>query len=513
VGTANLGLGSWPWRRARMTPARPALVQGGRALSYAELSERSRLLANGLADSGVDRGDRVAYLGRNDIATFETMFAAGLVGAIFVPLNTRLSAPEICYMLEDCGAKVLVHGPDTAPLVEAAAPLPSTVETTLRLGAGASYERLLAAGSDARPQTPVALSDPALILYTSGTTGRPKGAVLTHGNLTFNTMNQLAHFDVLSTDRALCIAPLFHVAALGQVALPTLFKGGTVEVVPRFDAGAVLAILAGGRVTCFSAVPTILQEMCDHETFPSTDLGSLQYVVYGGSAVQERVARAWLSRGVRLYQGYGMTETSPGVYMAVEPGAESKPVSVGLPHFFTDVAGLEEGRPVPLDDGVARELLVRGPNVFAGYWGRERESAEVRVAGDWFRTGDMVRVDEDGWATVVDRVRDMIISGGENIYPAEVEAVMLQLDEVELAAVVAVPDDRWGEVGAAYVVRRPGADLDETALRRHLEAHLARYKVPRYLTFVDELPRNATGKVRRVELRTRAAAEVRGDAT
>jgi Acyl-CoA synthetases (AMP-forming)/AMP-acid ligases II len=493
-------------------PTRPALRQGERVLSYAELSDRSRRLANALIGSGVAKGDRVAYLGANDIALFETLFAAGLVGAIFVPLNTRLSGPEVHYMLEDSGARVLVFGSDAAKLVEAAAPLPMGVRTTIALGEAREhshdYEQFLATGGDGVPVAQVDLSEPALILYTSGTTGRPKGAVLTHGNLTFNTMNQLAHFDVVGSDKALCISPLFHVVGLGQVTLPTLFKGGSVEVVPRFDAGAILAMIGHRGVTSFSAVPTMLQMMCEHESFDSSDLSSLKYVVYGGSAVQERVAREWLSRGVHLYQGYGMTEASPGVYMAVEEGAELKPVSVGVPHFFTDVAGLEDGRPVPMDDGVARELLVRGPNIFAGYWGHERESAEARVSGEWFRTGDVLRVDEEGWASVVERVKDMIISGGENIYPAEVEAVMFQLDEIELAAVVAAPDERWGEVGAAFVVRRSGAQLSEADLRAHLLSNLARYKVPKYLTFVEELPRTATGKVRRGELRSRAAAEV-----
>jgi fatty-acyl-CoA synthase len=229
-------------------------------------------------------------------------------------------------------------------------------------------------------------------------------------------------------------------------------------------------------------------------------------VQYGGSPVQERVAHAWLDRGVRLLQGYGMTEAAPGVYMSTPESTAASPTGVGVPHFFTDVALLRDERPVPVD-GEPAELLVRGPNVFAGYWNRPEETAASFVDGDWFRSGDVIRVDADGCAHVVDRVKDMFISGGENVYPAEVEAVAVQLDEVASCAVVGIPDERWGEVGVGYVELRDGATLTEDRLRAHLEAHLARYKVPRHLEFVAELPRNATGKIRRIELRARAADE------
>lgn len=493
IGPANPGVGSWPARRARITPDRTALVQADRTLTYAGLAHRVDRLAAVLAGLGVRRGDRVAYLGVNDISVFETLFATALCGAIFVPLNYRLSGTEIGYMLADSGASLLVHSADADELVASAGPLPPVLRT-------ADFD-LDSAGEP--PSAEVTLDDPCLLLYTSGTTGKPKAAVLTHGNLTWNTVNQLAHFDVLSTDRALCIAPLFHCVGLGQITLPTLFKGGSVEPVARFDPGSILARIEQARITGFSAVPTMLQMMCQDPAWDTTDLSSLTCVLYGGSPVQERVARAWLDRGVRLLQGYGMTEASPGVSMGTHDGTLDHPVSAGVPHFFTDVAALgQDDRVAPLGTNPA-ELLVRGPNVFAGYWNRPQESRDSFVCDEWFRTGDVVRVDDDGWTYVVDRVKDLIISGGENVYPAEVEAVVVQLDEVESCAVVGVADERWGEVGVAYVVAR--TELAETALRAHLEANLARYKVPKHVVFVDALPRNATGKVRRVELRARAA--------
>jgi fatty-acyl-CoA synthase len=247
----------------------------------------------------------------------------------------------------------------------------------------------------------VDLADDAVILYTSGTTGTPKGAVLSHANLTFNTMNQLAHADVLGTDTALCMAPLFHATGLGQVSLPTLFKGGTVVVATKFDPAAILATIAGQRITSFSAVPTMLQLLGDHPDFTGTDLSSLRYVIYGGSAVAERVAVAWQRRGVPVLQGYGMTEASPGVYLAVAEGAADRPVSIGFPHFFTDVklaapgdGGQAEG---PAGAGGQGELLVRGLNVSRGYWQRPAETAAA-FHGGWFHSGDVLRVAGDGVA-------------------------------------------------------------------------------------------------------------------
>src|SRR5919112_4218142 len=275
---------------------------------------------------------------------------------------------------------------------------------------------------------------------------------------------------------------------------------------PKVDPGLVLERVSAARITSFSAVPTMLQMMCEHPSWDTADLSSLTLVQYGGSPVQERVARAWLDRGVRLIQGYGMTEASPGVYMATHDGTVAHPTAVGVPHFFTEVAQLRDGRPEPVG-GEPGELLVRGPHVFAGYWNRPQDTDASFVDGEWFRTGDVLRVDDDGWAHVVDRVKDMYISGGENVYPAEVEAIAVQLDAVANCAVVGVPDARWGEVGFAYVQLREGATLTGAQLRAHLEANLARYKVPQYIEFVPELPRNATGKIRRVELRDRATGQ------
>jgi fatty-acyl-CoA synthase len=497
---SDQGIGSWPMRRARIAPGATALRQGGSALTYGQLAERVDALATGLASLGVGKGDRVAYLGVNDVATFETFFAAGRLGAIFVPLNTRLTSAEVADLLADCGARVLVHGTEAASLVAETDPIACGVRSVVSVGGSTGYETLFGDDTSAFAETQVCLDDPALILYTSGTTGRPKGALLTHGNLTFNTMNQLAHVDVLGSDIALCTAPLFHAVGLGQVTLPTLFKGGTVVIAPKFDPVWMLAAIGDLHITAFSAVPTMMQMLCDHPDWADADLSSLRYVIYGGSPVLERVARAWQERGVDVLQGYGMTEAAPGVFLSLPEGSAKRPTSAGVRHFFTDVALLASDGVVTDPPGTG-EVLVSGPNVFAGYWRRPHETADTMADG-WFRTGDLGRVDDDGWAYIVDRVKDVIISGGENIYPAEVEAVLAQLPQVVECAVVGVPDDRWGEVGRAYIAARADVPLDEATVRLHLEERLAKFKHPHDIRFVDALPRTATGKLMKAALRS-----------
>jgi fatty-acyl-CoA synthase len=499
---SDVGIGSWMWRRARLAPDAIAFRQGSAMFSYADVAQRVQALAAGLARHGVHHGDYVAYLGPNDIATFETLFASASIGAVFAPLNTRLPARELAYMVTDCRARLLVHGPECASLAQAVAQQTGVTLVTIEDSGQPdelTYQSLLATGTKP-PSVTVGLDDDAVVLYTSGTTGRPKGAVLTHGNLTFNTVNQLAQIDVLGRDVVICTAPLFHVVGLGQVTLPALFKGATVVVAPKFDATWMLATIEELGINAFSAVPTMLQMMCDHPSFPATDLSSVRYVVYGGSPVSPRVAGAWIDRGVPLLQGYGMTEAAPGVLLAMADGVRQHATSAGVPQFFVDY----RLRTLDTDDEGTGELLIQGPNVFRGYLNRPADTAAAMTDG-WFHTGDVVRMSPDGWGYVIDRTKDMIISGGENIYPAEVEAAIGELAGVVECAVVGVPDERWGEVGLGVVVPMSGTELDDAALRAHLESRLARYKVPKYFEFTDSLPRTATGKIQKSEIRRTSA--------
>ncbi|AXB42588.1 acyl-CoA synthetase [Amycolatopsis albispora] len=485
------GLGSWPVRRARMTPDRTALVHGERTVSYARLAARSAGLAHGLRSAGVRRGDRVAYLGPNHPAYLETLFATASLGAVFVPVNTRLAAPELAYVLDDAGVSVLVHATASPP----------AVRERLEVG-GSRYEDFAECGAEP-PDEPVALGDPCLIMYTSGSTGRPKGAVLSHGNLTWNCVNVLVESDLSGGEVALVAAPLFHTAALGMTCLPTLLKGGTAVLMESFDPAAALELIARHRVTLLFGVPAMYDAMAAQPGWDSADLSSVRTLLCGGSPVPPSTVRRYLDRGLAFVQGYGMTEAAPGVLVLDPAAARTKAGTAGVPSFFTDVRVVDPaGDEVP--PGGRGEIVVRGPNVMLGYWNRP-EATDQAMSGGWLHSGDVASVDGDGYFTVVDRLKDMIISGGENISPAEVEAAACEHPDVELCAVIGAPDPKWGEVGRAVVVRRPGAGLTADELRAHLRARLAGYKVPKYVEFRDELPRTGSGKIRKAELRAEYA--------
>ncbi len=498
------GLGSWPVRRRRLSPDHLAFVHGDTRRTYADLDNRTRHLAAALRDLGLECGDRVAYLGPNDPTLLETLFATTALGGVFVPLNWRLTAPELTYIAADCGAAVLVHAAAMADTATAVAAAGSTaVERLVELGP--AYERLAtgdAAGTTAAAapiDALVELGDPAVIIYTSGTTGRPKGATLSHGNITWNCFNVLIDTDLASDEVALVCAPLFHVAALDMVSLPMILKGGTIVLMGAFEPSRVLDLIEQHRVTVMFGVPAMFNALSQLPAFTTADLSSLRRLLCGGAPVPLSTIRTYLDRGIPFLQGYGMTETSPGALFLGAERASDKAGSAGVASFFTDVRVVRpDGSEV--EPGEKGEVVVAGPNVMRGYWDRPDATAEV-MDGEWFRSGDVAVVDDDGYVTIVDRMKDVIISGGENIYPAEVEDVIYSHPDVAECAVIGVPDERWGEVGRAIVVRRAGTALDERALLEHLDGRLARFKLPRSVVFADRLPRSGAGKVIKAELR------------
>lgn len=489
----NLGIGTWIRRRRVKSFGAPAIVTDEVSVTYDVLAERIDRLADALAGLGIRQGDRVAYLGPNAPQFLETMFAAATLGAIFVPLNTRLAPPEITFALEDSGAALVVFAPECEALL--------TDTSIPQVAVGPGYESLLLSAQPDRRDVTVAPDDAAMILFTSGTTGRPKGAVLSHGNLMWNTFNVLVDYDVTSADVTLVIAPMFHVASLGMGVLPTLLKGGTVVLQQRFDPGAAIAAIQTHRITLLSGVPTTFQLIAEHPDFATADLSSLRQLTCGGSTVPARVAYAYEERGLNFTGGYGMTETAPGATSLSAARSLDKGDSAGLPHFFTDVRILTEDGRVAEPHEVG-EIQIQGPNVIRGYWNRP-DADSGSFVDDWFRSGDLGYTDEEGFVYIADRLKDMIISGGENIYPAEVEQILMERDEVTAVAVIGVPDDRWGEVGKAIVVLAVGKIATEEELLAHFAGRIARYKVPKSIVFVDELPMTASGKPRKAELRLR----------
>ncbi|NJP98221.1 long-chain fatty acid--CoA ligase [Nonomuraea sp. FMUSA5-5] len=482
----NQGIGSWPARRARMTPDAVALSYKDHHYTYRDLRERVNRLASAL---GVRRGERVAFLGANQPAMVETLFAAGLLGAVFVPLNTRLAGPELRFILEDADPVLLVLGEERD-----GEGLPG------RHLRAADYEALIVSGSPEPIDEPVSQDDVCLIMYTSGTTGRPKGAMLTHANLTWNTVNLLVDVPLAHDEVALIGAPLFHIAALGQALLPTVLKGGRAILEPSFDVERAFDLIETERVTLIAGVPTMFQFLATSPRWAGADLSSLRHLLCGGAPVPQPLIQAYLERGLAFMQGYGMTETAPGALFLGADRSRDKAGSAGVPCFFSDVR-LVAPDGSPAAPGEPGELYVQGPNVMPGYWRRPEESAEVLSDDGWFRSGDIGVADEDGYVRISDRVKDMIISGGENIYPAEVESALYEHAAVAECAVIGVPDEKWGEVGKALVVLRPGVTASPDDLLKHLDGRLARYKVPKYLEFVPELPKNAAGKLLKAPLR------------
>jgi fatty-acyl-CoA synthase len=505
-------VGDWVRRRAVKSRGQAAIVFRDTRLSYDELADRIDVLAAALARRGVGVGDRVAYVGNNHPSFIETLFAVLRAGAIFVPLNTRLNARELEFQLADSGAAVLISAGPLEQLAAAATAAlqlrrivvddPLTPASQPVPGAAEDYAALLAEDPLA-DYPPIGHDDPALIIYTSGTTGRPKGAVLSHGNLTWNSINAIVDYDVTAATRQLLISPLFHVAAFGMGALPTLLKGGTLLMQERFVPAEALAVIERLRATHISGVPTTYQMMMEDPAWATTDISSLLSMTCGGSAVPRRVIDAYAERGLAFSGGYGMTETSPGIVAMPPMHAADRAGASGLAHFFTRfrIRDLETGRLV--GPGERGEIEAAGPNVMREYWGRPDASADAFTSDGWFKTGDIGVTDGDGFLTVVDRAKDMIISGGENIYSAEVELALAAIPGVTGAAVIGVPHDRWGEVPHAIVTLAPGAALTAPEMTAFLSTRLARYKVPKTLDVVDELPRTASGKVRKSELRAR----------
>ena len=492
----NRGLGSWIARRARMSPQRTALLHEDRSWTYEELSADISRLANALSGLGVRAGDRVGYLGANHPAFLETSFAAGLLGAIFVPLNQGLSAAELDYIVRDAGCDVIVYGGEASALMDEIK-VRAGVRECVAVGAVEDARRTLdELLADARPDPidlPVGLDDLCFLIYTSGTTGHPKGVMLTHGNVTWNALNYLSTTDFRANDVTLAIAPLFRAGGWGVTLLPTLQKGGTVVMVSVFDPAGVLELIARHRVTTLFGGPELLGALVRTPAWARADLSSIRYVISGGNVVHESLIRAYADRGIAFLQGYGLTEAGPMALMLDESDALRKLGSAGVPPLFVDVriarSDLSDAGP-----GEIGEILVRGPNVMRGYWGRPEDSEAALVQG-WLRTGDAGRMDEEGYFYVVDRLKDMFTSHGEDVFPAEVERVLTDHGSVTEAAVVATDDERAGQVGIAYVVLADGAQTTGEELLAHCRERLAWYKVPAAVQFREALPKNAAGKV------------------
>ena len=495
----------WASHHAGRRPNKLAIhdLQTGRKFTYRDLDARSDKLASALSKLGIAKGDRVALLAPNCAEYFELQFACGRLGAIMLPLNWRLTVPELEYILGDSTPRLMVHDRSFAPQANELAKL-CKIGHLLEIDherPDSSYERAMAAAL--APPTPVVLTldDIAMVMYTSGTTGHPKGAIITYGMTFWNAVNLGIPALISPQTVQLVILPLFHTGGLNCYANPVLHAGGSILIMRTFDPGQALDYLGDPAlgITHFFGVPAPYQFMMQHPKFQSTDLSRLRISGVGGAPCALAILEGWSARGVPLLQGWGMTETSPAGTMVDAEDAIRKVGSAGKAMMHTAIRIVDDaGRDVAA--GGIGELLIKGPNITPGYWNKPEATAKAFTNG-WLHTGDAARMDDEGFVYIVDRWKDMYISGGENVYPAEVENVLFQVPQVADAAIIGVPNERWGEVGMAIVVRKAGQTLEEGDIIRHCLGKLAKFKVPQSVVFTDTLPRNATGKVLKRELR------------
>jgi fatty-acyl-CoA synthase len=471
-------IGRWLHDRARNTPNRVAIDYDGRRVTYAELADGADAYAAAFAEAGLRRGDRVATLTGNTPEHVEVLFACAQRGLMLLPLSWRLTAPELRYQLDDAEPSLVLVEDEYRELAE---------QTGHRF---VSFET---ATSGARPDHETVTDDDGLLLiYTSGTTGKPKGAVLTHANCFWTNLSFDGATGVRADDVVLQVLPQFHVGGWNVQSLLAWLKGATVILERQFDAGRALALIEDKRVTTMMGVPPIYLFLAQHPRFAAADLSSLDRAVVGGAPMPEALLETWAARGTAIVQGYGLTEAAPNVLCLPPEDAVRKLGFAGKPYPFVDVRLSEEG-----------ELQVRGPNVFAGYWRNPEATAQAFTHDGWLRTGDVAEADDEGCYRIKGRLKDMYISGGENVYPAEVEAVLHEHPHVRDAAVVGVPHERWGEVGVAFVV---ADDAAEEELIAWCTERLARFKVPASVRFVAEVPRNSLGKIQKQSLLAEAAA-------
>jgi fatty-acyl-CoA synthase len=497
--------------RARLTPDKLALVEvaTGRRLTYRELDARAATAADAwLGPLGLERGDRIGLLAGNRLEFLDCFFAAGKSGVILVPLSTRATARELAHIVRDSGMRVLIYDSAHAPVVaelRTIAPIDRCVALDSPSNAGDRLWQDLLSRPTAHGPRPTPLPETTYcLLYTSGTTGKPKGVMIPHRMVSFNAVSTACSWQLREDDVSSIFTPLYHAGALGAFLTPIIAIGGTIVLHAGFDPAEIWRTIERERCTVVLGVPTIWKLLMEAPEFTTVDLSHVRWLISGGAPLPLYIIEAYQRRGVVFRQGYGLTEVGVNCFAMTSEDSARKAGSIGRPLLFTqarvaDAAG-DETAP-----GEVGELWLRGPHVSAGYWNNPAATAEAYDAEGWFFTGDLARTDEEGFYTIAGRKKEMIISGGVNVYPAEIEGELLLCPGVRDAAVVGVPHETWGEVGVAFVVLREGVEIGGDELAAFLAGRISRYKVPREWVFVEELPRTPYGKVLKNELRSRYA--------
>jgi len=488
-------------KRAELTPDALAFVDqaSGRRFTFGEINDRASRLGNLLLGRGLARGDRLAVLCLNHPDFFVALFAAQKTGILLVPLNWRQPAAELTPILETSGARLVFH--DAANAETARQLAAATDAELLPIGASdtddSALDGLLAAASPAAIGCGrIKANAPWYLLFTSGTTGLPKAVIQTAGMAYANMVNYCQATGLSVGEKGVNFLPLFHTAGINLPTLPIFLNGGSSTVLRKFDADTVLGLIDAGEVSCFFGVPAIYQALALSPALAKADFSCVRSLGCGGAPVPVHLLSDFQARGVTICNGMGMTETGPTVFLMDKANAARKIGSVGKPQILTDVR-LVDGDGGMVEGPGEGEVQFRGPNITPGYMDNPEATLATFTVDGWLKSGDIGRRDEDGYYYIVDRIKDMYISGGENVYPAEVEKVLVGHPAILEAVVIGVPDEKWGEVGKAFLIPRPGADIDAGALPDWCRGHLAPYKIPKSFAVVDDLPRTAAGKVRK----------------
>lgn len=494
-------------RRSILNPERTALIFEDETQTYAEFGKRVRQQASLLRKSGVCVGDRVAFLGFNQPAFLESFYAATAIGAVFVPLNFRLTAEELTFIINDAGAHTLIVDDACEAVIQPARENLCCREYFSCESSIDGWRPLLEERANTELLEEIVQMgqhDVAIIMYTSGTTGLPKGAMLTHGNLMWNNINASLAYGGSRDDVFLTVAPLFHIGGLNVNTLHSFTLGATLVLMRAFDPGAVLEAFDKHKVTQMFGAPAMFLFMSQHPSFDSTDFSHVDTFVCGAAPPPESLLTLYSDRGVNFCQGYGLTETAPFSSFLTPEWAISKLGSAGQPPLFSDLKIVGTSNET-LDAHDKGEICIKGPNIMKGYWNRPEATAEAIDAEGWFHSGDVGYIDDDGFLFICDRLKDMVITGGENVYPAEVESVLYKHESIAEVAVIGLPDEKWGEAVTAVAALNPGMELTLEDLRSFAETQLAKYKLPLRLHIIDELPRNPAGKVLKFVLKEELA--------
>lgn len=488
------GIHYWIKKWATIQPEKIAIISENQQWTYKQLDEKIKGVAHFLRNElNIEEGEKIAILSQNNAEYVALLFAIAMLQCVAVPLNVRLTESELSYQIKDSQSFYLFY---EEPFNDVAHELQKKMNIqSVPMG---NLSCIPFTENVSGTTHKVKENNPFIICYTSGTTGNPKGAVLTQKNMFYNALNNITALDITSQDRTIVLLPLFHIGGIGLFAFPTLFVGGTIVIAHKFHPGKVLNMIETNRVTIVMGVPVMHQEVINHPAFEHTDLSSVRLFYSGGAPCPTQLIQRYMAKGFTFGQGFGLTETSPSVFMLSVDDARRKIGSVGKPVLFCDIKIVNEiGDSVQANE--VGHLLVRGNNVFKEYWNLEDETKEAFRDG-WFITGDLASMDEEGFVYVAGRQKEMIISGGENIYPLEIEKVILSIEDVHETAVVGMEDQKWGEVPVAFVVLKGNSTVTKEQILAHCKKHLGKYKIPKMIQFTNELPRNSTGKIQKNKL-------------